>query len=377
VWQWAQPGLRVAADVAVRVWQWARPGLRTAVKACGRVARHRASAAVAMAALVVTVLTVLTLNMRVVTISEHGINRVVVTFGDDAHTALGNAGVALDGGDKVDVTLDANNKLESVVVDRAFNVYVTADGKTTLVRMTGGTVQDALDRVGVTPEEADEIEPAPNASLFANIDITVARVEYVEYTKTEAIPYSTTYRQTIVFKEGQKKTKQAGRNGERTYTYRDRVVDGEVVETILVSEKVTKKAVNAIILVGMPAGTPLSKSPYEIKLDSKGQPVQYLEKYTGVCTAYSSEERTVGTITASGRRAQVGVVAVNPKLIPYGTELYITSADGKYVYGYAIAGDIGSGVENGSLISDLYMDTALECKYHGKRTMNVYVIKRK
>ena len=369
--------LRACGRTAARAWQWAQPGLRVAGKACMRVVRHRALAAVLMTILVGAALTALTTNMRVVTITEHGVSRVVLTFGDDAHTALGNAGVALDGGDKIDVTLSTDNKLESVVVDRAFNVYVTADGKTTLVRMTGGTVQEALDRAGVTPDEADEIEPAPSTSLYANIDITVARVEYAEYTKTEAIPYSTTYRQTIVFKEGQKKVKQSGRNGERTYTYRDRIVDGEVVETVLVSEKVTKKAVNAVVLVGMPAGTPLSKSPYEIKLDAKGQPVQYLEKYTGVCTAYSSEERTVGTITASGRRAQVGVVAVNPKLIPYGTELYITSADGKYVYGYAIAGDIGSGVENGSLISDLYMDTALECRYHGKRTLNVYVIRRK
>lgn len=375
--KYIQTCLRVCAETAGRVWQWMRPGVLATGKVCVRVLRNRAVAAVAMTVLVGTVLTALTLNMRVVTISEHGINRVVITFGDDAHAALGNAGVSLDGGDKVDVMLDGNNKLESVVVDRAFNVYITADGKTTMLRMTGGSVQDALDRAGVVPDTLDEIEPAPGVSLYANIDITVARVEYAEYTKTESIPYSTTYRQTIVLKEGQKKTKQAGRNGERTYTYRDRIVDGEVVETVLVSEKVTKKPTNAVILVGMPAGTPLSKSPYEIKLDGKGQPVQYLEKYTGVCTAYSSEERTVGTITASGRRAQVGVVAVNPKLIPYGTELYITSADGKYVYGYAIAGDIGSGVENGSLISDLYMDTALECRYHGKRTLNVYVIKRK
>lgn len=369
--------LHVCAETAKRVWQWAKPGCRAAGKACLRMARHRALAAVIMTVAFGAVLTVLTTHMRVVTVTENGVNRVVITFGDDAHTALGNAGISLDGGDKVDVTLGSDNKLESVVIDRAFNVYITADGKTTMVRMTGGSVQDALDRAGVIPDAEDEIEPAPVTSLYADIDITVARVEYAEYTKTESIPYSTTYRQTIVFKEGQKKTKQAGRNGERTYTYRDRIVDGEVVETVLVSEKVTKKPTNAVILVGMAAGTPLSKSPYEIKLDSKGQPVQYLEKYTGVCTAYSSEERTVGTITASGRRAQVGVVAVNPKLIPYGTELYITSADGKYVYGYAIAGDIGSGVENGSLISDLYMDTALECRYHGKRTMNVYVIKRK
>ena len=36
-----------------------------------------------------------------------------------------------------------------------------------------------------------------------------------------------------------------------------------------------------------------------------------------------------------------GVIAVDPTVIPYGTKMYIESADGKYIYGYAIAGDCG------------------------------------
>ena len=74
-------------------------------------------------------------------------------------------------------------------------------------------------------------------------------------------------------------------------------------------------------------------------------------------------------------RPQVGVVAVNPNLIPYGSKLYITSADGSYVYGYAIAGDTGGGVMKGTLIADLYMDTYEECIQFGKRrNFKVFVL---
>ena len=66
---------------------------------------------------------------------------------------------------------------------------------------------------------------------------------------------------------------------------------------------------------------------------------------------------------------------MNPKKIPYGSKLYIVSASGDYVYGYGVACDTGSGVMNGSLIADLYMNTEAECRSFGKRRdMVVYVL---
>ena len=51
---------------------------------------------------------------------------------------------------------------------------------------------------------------------------------------------------------------------------------------------------------------------------------------------------------------------MNPALIPYGTKLYITSTDGKLVYGYAIATDTGASLLNGSCLVDLYYDSFSE-----------------
>ena len=69
-----------------------------------------------------------------------------------------------------------------------------------------------------------------------------------------------------------------------------------------------------------------------------------------------------------------GHVAVNPNLIPYGSKLYITSADGSFVYGYAIASDTGTALIDGTIGVDLFYDTYLESLLNGLRTVNIYVL---
>ena len=67
--------------------------------------------------------------------------------------------------------------------------------------------------------------------------------------------------------------------------------------------------------------------------------------YTGQrATGYSASATAKG---ASGRRLTYGTVAINPGVIPYGSLLYITSDDGKFVYGYAYAADTGAALVQG------------------------------
>lgn len=206
------------------------------------------------------------------------------------------------------------------------------------------------------------------------MNLTIERVQYREHTKTEAIAYTTSIRYTNVLPKGKTQIKQAGQNGVKTLTYRDRIVDGQVVETELVGEAVTKKAVEKIVLKGTVVGTPMSKAPFDIELDSAGQPLKYKSMISARPRPTPPIGGTPARFCSTGMRAQVGVVAVNPKRIPYGSKLYITSPDGSYVYGYAIAGDTGGGVRKNALVADLFMDTYEECIQFGRRTMNVYIL---
>jgi 3D (Asp-Asp-Asp) domain-containing protein len=60
-------------------------------------------------------------------------------------------------------------------------------------------------------------------------------------------------------------------------------------------------------------------------------------------------------------------VAVDPRVIPLGTKLYIEG------YGYGIAEDTGGAIK-GNII-DVYFDSNSECINWGRRSVNVYILK--
>ncbi len=335
-----------------------------------RVVRSRWFAASALAVVSAVLVVVVAFNLNAVTVVVDNTSQVVLTLDGNPHRALSSAGVTLNEGDEV-LAVSENDVVQ---VNRAFDVQVTADGITTILRMTGGTVADALERAEVVLGEFDKVSLTADTAVSAGMDIQVDRVEYEEYTETEPVAYTSTVQYSGSVARGKTQVKQAGQEGVKTLTYRKCIENGEVVGTELVSEEITTQPVEEIILKGTATHLPVSEVPYELELDSKGQPVNYTAVYSGSATAYTNDRGLAGNYTASGRKAGVGVVAVNPNIIPYGTELYIVSADGSWVYGYAIAGDTGGALMSGHCIVDLFFETWEECSQFGRRNMNVYVI---
>ncbi len=290
--------------------------------------------------------------------------------------AIAQAGITLNELDTLNQDKDATvTDGMYVQVDRVvYEVEVCADGQSTIVKVSerSVTVADAIARAGVTVGEQDRVSLDTHAFVTGSIRVQVDRVTYEEYTATETIPYKTTYRSTCVIKPGKTKVDIYGRNGVEEITYRKVIVNGEVEKTEKVSSKVTTKVRNQVILKGAEYGFTISKTPANanIKLDDKNQPLNYSRVIYGSCTAYHGD-----TATSTGRKPGVGVVAVDPREIPYGSVLWIVSKDGSFVYGYAIAGDTGGFIHNSETVVDLYMDSVVEMNTFGRRNLNVYVIK--
>ena len=83
-------------------------------------------------------------------------------------------------------------------------------------------------------------------------------------------------------------------------------------------------------------------------------------------TAYAA-----GTMTASGIKSVrnengISTVAVDPRMIPYGTYLYIED------YGYAVAADTGTAIKGNKV--DLYFNSYKESCDWGLRQVNVTII---
>jgi len=118
-------------------------------------------------------------------------------------------------------------------------------------------------------------------------------------------------------------------------------------------------------------GLPISEltPPDTLKLDENGIPTEYKAAYNAKATAYNG-----GYLTASGKKPMPGRIAVDPRQFPYGTELYIVSADGAYVYGYCVAEDTGGFVHMGNTNIDVYLDNVEMCRYWGNRDVVIYVL---
>lgn len=119
-------------------------------------------------------------------------------------------------------------------------------------------------------------------------------------------------------------------------------------------------------------GIPISQMqmPESLTFDENGVPENYLYYIDGKATAYYG-----GSMTATGSTVRQGVVAVDPREIPYGTEMWIVSDDGKYVYGFARAEDTGGFIDfrNGATV-DLYMNTYSDCCVWGWRGVRIYIL---
>ena len=269
-----------------------------------------------------------------------------------------------------------------VKLTNAYHVTVTADGVTTALLIGEGTVADALQQANVSLGENDEVQPAVSEALLDNLEITVYRVTYAQRTVNEKIAFVKKTVKSSSMYEGQSEITQAGQNGEKTVTYRDKIVDGVYASSEVLSETVLNESVPQITTVGTKqkavavaslrnGGTPISElmQPAYLKIEN-GAPKEYKQIITGKAAAYTAAP---GSKTASGRTVKPGYIAVNPKQIPYGSELWIVSTDG-IVYGYAIAADTGGFVKKGKFTVDLFMNTESECRQWGSRDVVIYVL---
>jgi resuscitation-promoting factor RpfB len=293
-------------------------------------------------------------------------------YGDTVGEVLSSAGVNVDGDDEVtppeSTTLTGKS---NITVTSRYHISVTADGKTTQAVVQSEPVSKVLSTVGVKLNPEDLVSVKPDAQVRDGMKIDVSRVTYRNVTQTEQIAYSNVTKKVTSLYAGTKKVDTKGKEGSKQTVVRQKLVNGKIAESETVQSTVVAQPVNQVTLVGIKSRTPgvASMSADGTVTDQNGKTLSYKRVLTGRCSAY-----TGGGWTSTGKKAAFGLVAVNPKIIPYGTKLYIASPDGRFVYGYATAADTGGAAMHGTILADLYYDTYSQCMKVGSRTMNVYVL---
>ena len=301
-------------------------------------------------------------SVKVLAVSVDGKTEMIKTLNSNILETVMEKGINWEWHDIVDIKQNGSNY--DVLITRSFPVDLFIDGQQTTEFVTGGTVGGYLNNKGIVLAKDDEINIDLNNALFENLQIIVKRIVYKEYTKKIKLPFATkTVSLMYSSSVGKMPSNVAGKLGTRLVTKVDKRVDGIVLETKIVKDIIEQKPSNGIKYVAL-------KGPSKIV---NGSQLNYKRVLTMIATAYTFNSGT--NITATGSKAKIGGVAINPKYckdLNLGDRLYIESPDGKFVYGYCTVNDTG-GVSDANWI-DIFLPSNIDCKNFGRRQLKIYVL---
>lgn len=303
------------------------------------------------------------IKANTITINNCGEEQTISLAKGTVEEALNRTGITL--AENQSVTPSLNTVITgdmNIYVYNSKNIKLTTNGTEMTVKAPEGTVENALNILGYEITDDDILNVDKNAQIEDDMKITLKKVTYVDEKSTKKISYKTVEKDSDDIMTGESEVSQKGVDGEKEVTKRCKYIDGKYDSTKVIDEKVTKEPVDKIVLNGTKRGT---------TTDSSGAPVSYSYMVSGSGTAYTAAP---GALTATGVPVYEGGVAVNPAIIPYGSKLYIEAADGSHVYGYATAVDTGGALMDGSAIVDLFYFSYDDCVSFGRRDVNVYVL---
>lgn len=192
--------------------------------------------------------------------------------------------------------------------------------------------------------------------LFAASPVTVDEVTDVTHvTTSEAVPYEAVYVFNRNLRPGQIRKVQDGQDGEIVYHWKLTYENGTRVGKELIRTEYVNPT-EAVFQISR-AGFQTSRSTF--------QRSGVMEMESTAYTPDAGRGSRATFRTATGRRAEFGVVAVDPDVIPLGTILYVEG------YGLAIAADTGGAIRGRKI--DVCVPTREEALNWGRRNVRVHI----
>jgi 3D (Asp-Asp-Asp) domain-containing protein len=238
---------------------------------------------------------------------------------------------------------------------------VTAAG-TRHVLTSAPDVGALLEEQNIHLQPHDVVHPSLDSAIVANARIRIANVISWIVKEKHRIAERTIHEIDFSLAPHETRVVKKGAPGETLITIAFTQTDGHIRKRV-VSHKAIRKAQPRVIAEGVGTQDAIAQFAH-----------RSLEKMTYiasgalqmVATAYTAECGGCSGYTSSGYRAGHGIVAVDPRVIPLGTKLYIPG------YGYAIAGDTGGAIIGRRI--DLGFNSVADAMQFGRRVVKVYTL---
>lgn len=184
------------------------------------------------------------------------------------------------------------------------NPITVIDGKNSnIYRTWTTTVEDFLVENKIELGEKDEITPKLDGQLLKNQKIKILRVAETTVSETEEIDFEIVEKEDPELLRGKTKISQEGIKGVREKKYLVRREDGEEVSRTLVSNEITKKPQNKIVLYGT-----------KVNFIAKGKASHVGKTYSAGLAAYRGlrGKRVLVRNFANGKEVEVTITDYGP-----------------------------------------------------------------
>lgn len=244
------------------------------------------------------------------------------------------------------------------VIPHLKTVHFSEKGHTRTYHTAAKTVGDFLASLQITTSPLTEIAPSLGARISNGMTIRMSPVALAVEKQQVTLSFPVRKVSDPTLPRGQSHIKKKGHNGSAILSiYESNTANGLVLRQNM-DEYVVQPATAEVVAEGTATVAPAARTT------SHG--LHVVKVLTLLATAYWANPAWSNGRTALGLQARHGVVAVDPRVIPLGTRLYIPG------YGAAIAGDTGSAIVGNRI--DLCMNNGRAAIDFGKQWIKVDVL---
>lgn len=275
------------------------------------------------------------------------------------------------------------DKAMQYILQPGYTVTVDHAGQVTTAVSAGERLPVFLERCGISLGDDEMVElNLTGDQLSIRISGTLTYQHFV----TVETDYEIKRTPDPLMDKGTEEIVRKGVSGQIVETYEDTVVRGEVVSTRYVGASHDTSHAE-LVRYGtrvyeverddtIEKVVPNSSGEGGILYFKSGDTMTYSKTLTCSSTAYySGGEKGAAWTTAVGAKVGIGTIAVDPKVIPYYTKMFIQTTNGSRVYGMGTALDCGGAVKGN--IVDLWFPTYGDCRSWGRRNVTVYILDKK
>lgn len=241
----------------------------------------------------------------------------------------------------------------------ALHLTLVDGGNEQQVWSTSATVADFLTQQGIKLNEFDRVEPSLSETLQKDGVINVIRVEKVTDVVEEPIQFAVITKKDEGLEMGKQVTVTEGKQGIVSKEYEVILENGKEVSRKIIGEQKLREKLDKVVAVGT------KELDIQVSRGAETGTEFYVNTtaYTAYCNGCSGR-----TATGFDLRANPGakVIAVDPRVIPLGTKVYVEG------YGYAVAADTGGAIKGHKI--DVFFPTKAEAFRWGVRKVKIKIL---